>query len=48
MREGLKEEKENNSKVINSREELITKFSRVIISVSHILCVKNAAEGVKA
>ena len=40
--------KENNSKVINSGEELIKKFSRIITCMSYELCAKNAAEDVKA
>ena len=47
IREGLKEEKKNNSKVINSKEELITKLSRIITHVPHISHVKNAAEDIK-
>ena len=47
IREGLKEEKKNNKGVINSREELITKLSRVITHMPHISHIKNAAEGIK-
>ena len=48
IREGLKKEKKNNSRIINSREELITKLSRVITCISCVLHTKNAAEGIKA
>ena len=48
IREGLKEEKKNNSRIINSEGELIEKLSKVIICVPYVLCAKNAAEGIKA
>ena len=48
IREGLKEEEENNSRIINSGGELIEKLSKVIAHVPHVPCTKNAAEGVKA
>ena len=48
IREGLKKEKENNSRVINSGGELIAKLSRVITYMPCVLRMKNAAEGVEA
>ena len=48
IREGLKEEEENNSGVIDSGGELITKLNRVIACVSRVSYAKNAAEGVEA
>ena len=48
IREGLKEEEKNNSRIINSGGELIKKLSKVITCVPCVLCTKNAAEGVKA
>ena len=37
----------NNSKIINSREELIEKLSKVIIYISCVPYAKNAAEDFK-
>ena len=48
IREGLKEEKENNGEIINSEGELIEKLSKVIVCVLCVPCAKNAAEGVEA
>ena len=47
-REGLKKEKKNNSKIINSKEELIKKLSKVIICMPYVPCTKNAAEDIEA
>ena len=48
IREVLKEEKKNNSKIINSEEELIEKLSKVIIYMPCVLCTKNTAEDIEA
>ena len=48
IKEGLKEEKENNSGIINSGGELIKKLSKVITCVPHMPRAKNAAEGIEA
>ena len=48
IREDLKEEEENNSRIINSGGELIKKLSKVITYISHMPRAKNAAEGIKA
>ena len=48
IREGLKKEEENNSRIINSEEKLIKKLSKVITYMPCVPCAKNAAEDVKA
>ena len=48
IREGLKEEEENNGEVFDSGGELIAKLSRVIAHVPRVSRAKNAAEDVEA
>ena len=48
IREGLKEEEENNGGVFDSGGELIEKLSKVIARVPRVPRAKDAAEGIEA